>query len=811
MLQDVRFGLKLLWKEKAFTFAALITLALCIGANTAIFTVLKSIVLEPLPFHEPERLVTMYNVYPGVGVTDFGSNAVPDYFDRREMKDVFDSVAVYRNAGFDLGGQGTAARVDGMRVTPSYFQVIRVNAAMGRTFTEEDAQPGKDRFAILTHGLWKEMFNSDPAIVGKDVRLSGVPHQVVGVLPASFRAVGAETRLFVPAAFKPEDKADDNRHSNNWEMLARLAPGVSIEQARHRIDALNVANLERVPRIKKILEDAKFGTRVLGLKGELVKEAKPLLWLIQAAVGFVLLIGCVNVANLMLVRANVRMKELAIRFSLGADRWRLSRQLLTESLVIAAMGGLLGVGLAYTGVRWFSTLELSQMPRGFEVKMDPAVLGASAALALLTGLAFGMIPVVHVMRRDLNETIRSGGRTGTSDRGALWTRSALVVSQVAIAFVLLAGAGLLTLSFVRLLNVNPGFRPDNVLTARISLPEVRYGEDAQSRAFLHRLMEKVRAIPGVKQAGVTSLLPFTNDADASAITIDGYQLGPGELPPVPGYNSVDQGYLDAMGIPVLQGRGISASDTESSGKVVVIDEYLAKRFWPKGDSLGHAILRGLGDDKIKWTIVGVVPSIRTNDLGGQNIPGQLYFPIDQFGRRTLHIVVKTERDDPLVVPAVRRLVSEADPELAVFDVKSMPARLSASVSNRRAAMVVLLAFAGVALLLSAVGIYGVLAYSVTQRTREFGIRVALGAGVREVLSMVLGQGLKLAAAGLALGAVGALALTRLMSAMLFEVKAADPFVFATVALLLAAIAGFASLIPSVRALRIRPAEALRSE
>jgi predicted permease len=811
MLQDVRFGLKLLWKEKAFTFAALMTLALCIGANTAIFTVLKAIVLEPLPYPESQRIVTIFNVYPGVGVTDFGANSVPDYFDRKEMKDVFDSVAVYRNTGFDLGAQGTAARVEGARVTPSYFQVIRTNAALGRIFTEDESQPGKDRYVVLTHGLWKENFNSDPAIAGKDIRLNGVPYQVVGVLSDRYRPVGPEIRLFVPAGFTPQDAADDNRHSNNWEMLARLAPGVSLEQARHRIDALNVANLERVPRIRKVLEEARFGTKVLNLKDELVKEAKPLLWLIQAAVGFVLLIGCVNVANLMLVRANVRMKELAIRFSLGADRWRLSRQLLTESLVIALLGGILGVVLGYGAVRWFSTLELAQMPRGFEFRIDSAVLALSAAVALVTGFVFGLIPVFHLIRRDLNETFRSSGRTGTSDRGALWTRSALVVSQVAIAFVLLVGAGLLTVSFARLLNVNPGFRPENVVTARINLPDVRYGDTARSRTFVRNLMDKVRAIPGVRHAGVTSFLPFTGNNNASAIMIDGHQLGPGELPPVPAYNSIDAGYLDAIGIPVLQGRGVTMSDGPDAPKVVLIDEYLAKRYWPKGDALGHAILRGLGDDKIKWTIVGVVPSVKTGNLAGETIAGQVYFPVEQFGDRALHIVVKTETDDAQVTSAVRRLVAEGDPELAVFDVKTMPKRLSASVSNRRAAMVVLLAFAGVALLLSAIGIYGVLAYSVTQRTREFGIRVALGAGVREILSMVLGHGLKLAAVGLVLGAAGAFTLTRLMSTMLYEVKASDPRVFVGVALVLAAIAGVASLIPSLRALRIRPAEALRSE
>jgi predicted permease len=630
-------------------------------------------------------------------------------------------------------------------------------------------------------------------------------------MPENFTPVGSDAKLWLPFAFRPDQTTDDARHSNNWGMIARLKPGVTLQAAQRRIDGLNRANLERVPRLRKLLEEARFGTRVVGLKDEQVRDARPLLYLVQAAVAFVLLIGCVNVANLMLVRANVRMKELAIRFSLGADRWRLSRQLLTESVLIAVLGGGLGTALGFGGVRLLSRLQTTQLPPGVTVQIDLSVLMFSAALAVLTGLVFGSIPVFHVIRRDLNETFRGGGRTGTSERGAVWTRSALVVSQVAIAFVLLAGAGLLTLSFIRLLNVNPGFQPDNLLTARFSLPDARYKDDARVRSFVTGLVENVRALPGVKQAGVTTFLPFSDNYNASAIIIEGYQLSSGELPPVPGWNVVDEGYLPAMGIRVLRGRGITSSDADTTQKVVLIDEFLERKYWAGRNPIGTRILRGLGDDKIDWTIVGVVSSVKTGDLASQKAIGQIYFPHRQFVRRTMHLVVRTDRDDTQLTSAIRRQVMQADPELALFDVKTMPQRLSASVANQRAAMAVCLAFATLALLLAAIGIYGVLSYTVTQRTREFGIRAALGAGTKDVLAMVLGQGMKVAAVGLVIGVAGAWALTSLLTTLLYDVKPADPGMLLLVSAVLMIVALVAALVPSVRAVRIRPAVALRTE
>ena len=811
MLQDIRFGLKLLWKEKAFSITALLTLALCIGANTAIFTVLNAVVLEPLPFPQPDRLVSLYNIYPGVGVTDRGSNAVPDYFDRKQMADVFDSVALVKGAGYDVGSEGSPMRIEAQAVTPSAFQVLRASPMLGRAFTEDDAVFQKDRFAILSYGLWKDMFARDRNIIGKDIRLSGQPYQVVGVMPESFASPGSEARIWVPASFAPQQTTDDERHSNNYGMIARLKPGVTLAYAQQRINGLNQQNLDRFPKFRQLLIDARFATVVRGLKDEMVRDVRPTLYLLQAAVAFVLLIGCVNVANLMLVRSSIRMKELAIRFSLGAGRLRLARQLLVESLTLAVLGGLFGIFTGFAGVRLLAILGTRDLPRGTSIQMDGGALAFSAAIAILTGLVFGSVPVYHLFRRDLNAVFRSTERTGTTERGALWTRSALVVCQVSLAFVLLIGSGLLTLSFARLLSVNPGFRPQNVVTAAISLPRVRYADDARARSFVGGLLDRVRAVPGVEHAGVTSYLPFSDNDNNSVIMIDGYVRAPGENPPVPGWNNVDPGYFQTMGIPLQQGRAFTEGDTADTQQVAVVDQFLAKKYWPKGDALGAGIRKGIDPKGPIVRIVGVVGSVKVSDLAERNPVGHIYFPYKQDVPRFIHLVVKTTRDDAQLTASLRRELQRSDPELALFDVKTMPERVSSSMRNRRRAMTICLVFAGLALVLSAIGIYGVLAYTVTQRTREFGIRLALGAGGPGVVGMVIGQGVKLAAIGLGVGIAGAVALTRLMTAMLFEVKPTEPGVFLLVAGALMTVAFVASLIPSLRAIRIHPSVALRYE
>ncbi|MGB7718914.1 MAG: ABC transporter permease [Bryobacteraceae bacterium] len=816
MLQDFIFGLKLLFKQRAFTTAALLTLALAIGANTAIFTVLENVVLRGLPFPQAEQLVTMYNRYPGVGV-DRGANGVPDYLDRRKMTNVFSEVALIEDAGYEVGVEGSAQRIEGQHVTPSFFQVLGVRPLLGRTFTEEEAVLGKEKVAVLTEGLWKNLFARDLNVVGKDIRLSGTPYRIVGVMPTTFGIPGDDdVRIYTSFAFTQQQTSDQARHSNSWGMIARLKPGVSLAQAQERINDLNRRNLDLFPQLRQLLINARFATRVIGLQDELTRDIRPTLYLLQIAVAVVLLIGCVNLANLMLVRSNVRMKEFAIRHSLGAGRWRLARQLLTESVALALMGGALGIAVAYGGVRLLSYLGAKDLPRGATIGIDAGALAFTAAIALLTGMVFGGVPLVHVLRRDLNAVFRGSERTGTAARGAVWVRSALVICQFAFAFVLLIGAGLLTMSFARLTRVDPGFQPENVVTAQVALPRVRYGDDARARNFFADLLQRLSAIPGVSRAGATTYLPFSGDENSSVIGIVGRALAPGENPPVPGWNIAAPGYLQAMRIPLIQGRDIADSDGPDAQKVAIIDQFLARKYFPKGDAIGAKINRGIqipGDPRKpdECTIVGVAGSVKTGNLAENNPVGLLYFSYKQYVPRGVHLVLRTGRDTPRPIAAIRRTLHQADPELPLFDVKSMPERLAASLTNQRAAMGLCLIFAGLAVLLAAIGIYGVLAYSVEQRTREFGIRVALGAGGREVVGMVVGQGLRMAGLGLAAGAAGAFALTRMMSALLFDVRPSDPGVFVAVAAVLGAVAAVASLIPSARAARIPAAVALRYE
>jgi predicted permease len=581
--------------------------------------------------------------------------------------------------------------------------------------------------------------------------------------------------------------------------------------AQQHIDALNRRIVENAGKMRKLLENARYGTVVQGLKEQLVGDVRPILYLLQCAVAFVLLIGCVNVANLMLVRSSIRMKELAIRYSLGAGRGRLAGQLLIEAMALASVGGVFGVATGMAGVRLLALIGTSDLPRGSSVQMDGTVLAFSAAVAALTGLIFGSVPVYHLMRRDLNAVFRSTERTGTTEKRALWTRSALVVCQVSLAFVLLIGSGLLTLSFARLLAVDPGFQAQSVQTAEFSLPQARYKEDAQVRNFVGGLLERVRAIPGVTEAGATDALPFGGGANASAMAVEGYNAATGELPPVARWSTIDAGYLAAMKIPLRAGRYFREDDTADSQKVVIVDEFLARKYWPAGKAVGGRIWRGIDPKYGVYTVIGVVGSVKSEDMADLSPRGEVYWNYKQFPQHTMHVVVKTAANDAQAVGAVRAALKQSDAELPLFDVKTMPERVTRSVRDRKAAMVICLVFALLALTLSAIGIYGVLAYTVTQRTREFGIRMALGASASDVVRMVIRHGVRLAAIGLGIGVAGALAVTRLMTSMLYTVRPTDPLVFGSVAVALMAVAVTASAVPSVRISRIRPANALRYE
>ena len=817
--QDLKVAFRLLVKDRGYAATALATLAVAIGATVAVASVFHSVVLRPLPFPEPERLVSLTNLYPGAGVTERGGNSVPHYFERRAEVEAFEEVAVYDSVDRTLDAGGGPERIEGALASPSLFRVLRVEVAAGRLFTEEEAEPGNEKQAVLSYGLWRRLYGGSEDAVGESLRLDGESYTVVGVLPAGFHLAGLEeAEIWMPAAFDEEDRSDDRRHSNNWNMLARLRPGVTVERAQAEVDALNARERERFPEMAELLEAAGFHTPVRPFHEELVREIRPTLALLLAGALFVLLIACVNLANLTLARSTARLRELATRCALGAGRRRVAGQLVVESLVLALAGGGLGLLVGLGGLELLAALGVERIPRGAEIALDAPVALLTLSAAAAIGVALGTIPVAQLFRGDLHSHFRQDARTGSAGRRATAARDVLVAVQVAVAAVLLIGAGLLLTSFFHLLAVEPGFEPEGVLTATVSLPRARYAEEPARRAFAERLAAAAEAIPGVEEAALAGSIPFGNSYSANAISIEGYARRPGESLLAPFASVVTPGYFEAMEIPLLDGRAFGAEDREDSLPVVIVDRWFAERYWPGESAVGQRIAEGApeidGAEEIDWlTIVGVVGEVRMTELGEAGQTGAYYLPHAQAAgyNRVLTLVARTAGDPAALAEPLRRAVSEIDPALPVFDTLTMEERLGRSLVERRAAMVLAVVFGAVALFLAAVGLYGVLAYSVARRSRELGIRVVLGSTARGILGLVLGRSARVTALGLVAGLGGALLLTRSMTGLLYGVGAADPTVFALVALVLGAVALAASLGPARRATRVDPAVVLTSE
>lgn len=818
LLQDLRFGAKLLLKEKILTATVLATLAVCIGANTALYSVIDAVLLDPLPYPNSDRLVRVMNSYPGAGF-ERGSTSAPDFFYRRERIDAFEEVAQYQYWGHTVGEPGNTQRVQSLRVTPSLLPMLGVQPILGRTFFEEEMDPDNEQKVLLSYGFWQERYGGDPAVLGTDLRIDGKPYQIVGVLPNDFRFLGErENRLFVPIPYPLDQRGPDNLHSNNYEMLARLAPGATAERAASEIAALDAALVPEVPipNFEQMLKDTGYRARVLPLKADLVRDVEPVFMLLWAGVGFVLLIGCVNIANLMLAYSNVRMRELATRLALGADRVRLARQLITEAVLMAGVGGTLGLGLGAAGLQVLGAFGVDQLPRGGQVAITGDVVLFTGLLALAAGVFFGLIPLLHLFRSDLSGVFRAGGRTGTASRRAVLLRSGLVTGQVGLAFVLLIGAGLMFASFRSALNVDPGFDPSQVLTGYVSLPDSRYPDADSRRQFYRRLLPELRALPGVEVAGLTTQIPLSDSRSASVILPEGYTPEPGESVVSPFRTMVSPGYFQAMRIPVLAGRAFRESDTEDATRVMLIDQVLADRYWPNESPIGRRMLQGvpgmpdLSEDDY-CTIVGVVGAIKQTSLTEEQHVGATYFPHLQEPPTTATLTIRTARAPLALTGAVRRIVMELDPDLPFYLPRTMESRVGESLQDRRSPMLLLGIFAGVALFLAAVGIYGALAYSVTQRTREMGIRMALGSSPGKVFRRVVRQGLVVVAAGLGLGLLGSIVLVRLIQGLLFGVQPGNPMVLAGVALILGTVGVVATVLPARRATRIDPMEALATE
>jgi putative ABC transport system permease protein len=801
MLTDLRYGLRLLLRAPGFSLVAILALAIGIGANTAIFSVVNTLLLEKLPYADADRLAVVWeHNLP----RDRRNNVVSpgNFIHWREMNQVFQDIgAIGMTFNVTLTGDGEPEELPMQLVSAQFFPIVGVQPAMGRWFTMEEDRP-RSRIAVISDRLWRRRFGADPNILQRPITIQGNPYNVVGVMPSGFSFLDKRVELWLPIGFPAEARTPRGR----WiSVVGRLKPGVSLDQADADMKRVAGDLTQRFPDF-----NTGWTARVVGLREQLTGDVKPALFVLLGAVAFVLLIACANVANLLLARATARQRELAVRAALGAGRVRLVRQLGAESLVLAAAGGAGGLLLAWWALHFLRIVASEQLPvqRLESVGIDGRVLLFTAAASLLSGLVFGIVPALSAAGSALTDALKEGGRTGSGARGKR-ARSAFVVIEIALALVLLVGAGLMVRSFARLLDVNPGFDPERTVTMRLNLPGVRYDSEAKSTQFFDRLFTGIDALPGVRAAGAISFLPLAGLGSATSYVPVGLPAPPRGQEPVADVRVIDHDYLSAMGIPLLRGRLFNPLDGNDAKNRVLVNETLARKHWPNEDAIGKKIKISWSDDR-EDEIIGVVGDVRYTSLDAAARP-TTYWPYLRNVYGTMTVAVRTSGDASQVVNSIVTLVRQQDPLLAVSDIQTMDEVMAESVAQRRLTTMLLGIFAGAALLLAAVGIYGVIAYSVTQRFQEIGIRIALGAQNSHVLRMIVGQAAWLAAAGIALGATGAFLLTRLMAGLLFEVQPTDPVTFAAVALILGGVALLASYVPGRRAMRVDPVVALRAE
>jgi putative ABC transport system permease protein len=803
MLQDLRFGVRMLLKNPGFTLIAVFTLALGIGANTAIFSVVNAVVLRPLPYPEPERLIRLWESNPGRGWPEFSASA-PNYEDWRKQQSVWEQLAAYEFATFNFTGSGEPERVAALSVTANLFPALEVAPALGRNFLPEEEQAGRNRVAILSDGLWQRRFGADPGLIGRQIQLSGESYTVVGVMPPRFQLTPG-TELWVPLVVDPAAAPwHANRSHHNLHVIGRLKPGVNLRQAQVAMDTLARQLEQQYPK-----SNAGWGVRLRTFYDWMVPEQiRKSMLVLFAAVGFVLLIACANVANLLLARASTRQREMAVRAALGASRLRVMRQLLTESLLLAGLGGLVGALLAFWGARILKAGTVLNIPRLNETSLDLRVLGFTLIVSLLTGLIFGLAPAWQASKLDLNETLKEGGRSGGSGvRHRL--RGALVVGEVALALVLLLSAGLMVRSFANLQNVPLGFAPENVLTMQINLPGSKYGEKAQRVNFYKQLPERLRATPGVTGvAAVTQLPLFSGASWAQEITLEGGEAAPSDAKLSAGTFAVTPRYFETMGIPLLQGRDFTEQDNGDTTLNYIVSESFARRFWPNENPLGKRFRTGAFD--LFGTVVGVVGNVRNVSLESEGGPA-FYFSYGRIGMPALTVVVRTVAPPETMTAVLRAQVHSLDRDLPVYNVRALEQLVHNAAGQPRFQTGLLGLFSAVALLLAAIGIYGMMAYAVTQRTHEIGVRMALGAQSCDVRALVVRQGMMLSLIGIVIGLALTFGLTRFLKGLLYQVSPADSLTFALIPLLLVGVALLACYVPARRATKIDPLAALRCE
>ena len=798
-------------RERGFTATILITLALCIGANVAIFAVVDAILVRSLPYPNADRLISVRNSYPKAGAPESGAS-LPNYYDRRGAIDAFESVSVVQQGSAIVGEAGSPNRIQRDRVSPEFFQTLGVPLAMGRTFTEEEMLYANAQVMILTHEFWQTQFNGDPNVLGRELVVDGIPNKVIGVLPPKFRFLESRARFFIPLASNLDEREPTRRHSNNQAMIVCLKPGVTIAGAQSQLDAFNSNQIETDP-FKQLVIDAGWTTIVRGLQDDVVRNVKDVLLLLQAGVLFLLVIGGVNLANLILIRANGRGKEFAVRQALGAGRRHLAREVLMETVLLSVVGGLLGIGVGAVGIELMEKLGTDRLPFGVNIGLDARVAFVALAGSVVVGVALALPVVGFALHRGLAPALSVEGRGGTPSRASHNVRHAFIVAQVALAFVLLSGAGLLGASMQKVLATSPGFNPENVLTATVALPWKRYPEREPRQVFLDRLLADLRAQPGVTFAGFGDGLPFGGSYSDNATTVEGAEPMPGESIRTHFTSFAMGDYFKALGIPLIEGRYLEDADNQREQQVCVVDQAFVDRYWPNGEgAIGRRIATDVTiNDENAMTIVGVVGTVKTRDLTDKTPLGAIYVPFKLRSVQYFFITLRTSVAPEAMGTTLRKLVLALDPELPTDDVQVMQQRIDDSLVARRSPAVLAGIFAGVALLLAAIGTYGVLAYAVSQRRREIGVRMALGALPGQILKQFVSLGGKLLLAGVAIGILGAWLAGRAMKGMLFDVATFDPMILGVTGALLIAIVLVATLLPSRRASRVDPIEALRSE
>jgi putative ABC transport system permease protein len=804
LIKDIRYGVRGLWKRPGFTAVAVITLALGIGANTAIFSVVNAVLLRPLQFRDPDRLVMIWEDATFAGFPR-NTPAPANYVDWKTQTQSFEDVAASAESTFNLTADGDPERVAAYKVTANFFPLFGVAPALGRNFATEEDRPGAQKVAVLSHALWQTRYGGDRQIINREIQLNGEKYTVIGVMPQGFQFFESDVRLWVPLALDSEELA--NRGGHYLKVVARLKPGVTLDQAQADLSAVMARVAKDNP---EETFDGKLSAFAMPLREQLAGDVRGSLVMLLVAVAFVLLIACANVAGLLLARAVGRRREIALRIALGASRVRVVRQLLTESLLLAAAAGVIGSVLAYWSFAFLQQLIPEQMALFTTLTLDTRILAFTLLISMLTGVIFGLVPALQSAKVDLNEALKQSTRVTATSK----LRSALIVFEVAASVVLLVGAGLLVQTLFQLFNQYSVLQPEKVLTMRTVLPQTKYKEPAQRHAFYQQVLDRVEHLPGVVSAGYSTSVPLLWKGGTSGFLPEGLKS------PIPGmaydanHREVSADYLKTMNIPLREGRYFDTRDNETSMPVVIINETMARQYWPGEKALGRRINIGDPSDGQWMQIVGIVGDVRQMGLD-EPVKAEMYMPYQQvtdwpfFSPRDL--AIRASGDTANLVSSVRKIIREVDPDQPVSNVATMSEVLGVEAAQRRMGMIMLAAFAGLALLLASLGIYGVLAYFVTQHTNEIGVRIALGANRRNILALVLKKGMGLTLLGIAIGMAAAFALTRLMSSLLFGVKAFDPLTFVAVPLLLAMVALLACWIPARRATKVDPMIALRYE